>query len=78
MAHKQIKHEALHGQLGVSQKKKIPKGLLEEIRKTPVGKTAKNPTKTGNKKYKVTRKLKARAVFAENAKGFYGNKRGRG
>lgn len=63
---KPLKKNALHRQLKISSKKKIPVGLLERIRKTEIGKRAKNPCKTGEKSYKVTRKMKQRAVQAEN------------
>jgi len=57
-----LKKGALHRQLGISIKKKIPVTLLRKIKNTPLGKTVKNPTKTGRKKYKVTRLMKQRVV----------------
>lgn len=61
-----VRKGALHRQLDISESKHIPVGLLDNIRRTEIGKTAKNPTKTGKKNYKVTKLMKARAVQAEN------------
>ena len=62
------KEGSLHRQLGVPQKETIPKTLLTEIKGTPVGETAKNPTKTGKRRVKVTGLLKKRAVLAHTAR----------
>lgn len=59
---------ALHRQLEVPQSEKIPSTLLNEIKNTPVGKVAHNPTKTGKKSVKVTGLLKKRAVLAKTAR----------
>ena len=57
-----IKKGALHRQLGISQKKKIPMKLLRKIKDTPIGKKV----KVGRKSVKVTYLLKRRAVLAYN------------
>lgn len=64
---KSRKKGALHRQLGVPQKQRIPKTLLEKIMRTDVGKRIRNPTKTGKGSIRVTRLLKQRANFALNA-----------
>ena len=55
---------ALSRQLGIPEEENIPITLLEKIRKAEIGTTIKNPTKTGKRTIKVTRKLKRRAVLA--------------
>lgn len=67
---KKHKKGTLHRQLGVPQDKKIPKSLLARIKRTDVGKTVKNPTKTGKRRIKITGLLKKRAVLAHTLRGF--------
>lgn len=59
---------ALHRQLGIDPSERIPSTLLAAIHRAPVGTTIRNPTETGKTRIGVTRKLKARAVFAENVR----------
>lgn len=66
----QLKKGALSRQLGIPEKDNIPFTLLEKIRKTEIGKTIKNPTKSGKQEIKVTKKLKTRAVLALTMKRF--------
>jgi len=54
--------------LGIPEEKNIPMTLLNRIAEAPIGSTIKNPTKTGKKTIKVTRKLKKRAVLARTLK----------
>lgn len=63
-----IKKGALSKQLGVPEEKNIPFTLLDKIIKAKAGETIKNPTKTGKKVIKVTRKLERRAILALNLK----------
>jgi hypothetical protein len=58
------KKGTLHKQLGVPMNKRIPKRLLSRIKSAPLGKTVRNPTKTGCRRVKVTGLLKKRAVLA--------------
>lgn len=53
--------------LGIPSDTKIPKTLLRRIINAPVGSTITNPTKTGNRRIKVTQKLKSKAIFVWNA-----------
>lgn len=64
------KEGALHTQLGVPKSKTIPKTLLGEIKRTDIGKTVTNPTKTGKRRIKGTRLLKKRAVLAYTLREF--------
>lgn len=57
---------ALHRQLGIPEKQRIPRALIETIVSSETGKVIKNPTKTGRKRIKVTRLLKRRSLFALN------------
>ncbi len=59
---------ALSRQLGIPTKDDIPRGLLDEINSTPIGRVAHNPMKTGNAHYRVTRLMKNRSVLARNMK----------
>jgi len=59
-----MKRGALSKQLGIPEKDKIPVTLLKKIKNAEIGETITNPTKTGKKKIKVTRKLKKRATLA--------------
>jgi len=61
------KQGLLHRQLKVPQNRRIPKTLLEEIKVTDLNERIKNPTKTGKRDIKVTRKLKKRVVAVWNA-----------
>jgi len=54
-----LEEGGLHKDLGVSPKKKIPKGKINAIAKAKIG------TKVNGKQ--VTTKLKRRATFAKNA-----------
>lgn len=67
-AFKKKKKGALSRMLEIPEKENIPFTLLEKIRVTDIGKTIKNPTKTGKKQIKVTRLLKRRSVAALNVK----------
>ena len=58
----------LHRQLGIPLGRKIPLTLLEKIKRTPVGRRIRNPTKTGRRRITVTRLLKRRAVLAHTAR----------
>jgi len=59
---------ALSRQLGIPVRENIPITLLEKIKRTPVGETIVNPTKTGKRRIRVTRLLKRRAVVAHTLK----------
>lgn len=61
---KKHKRGSLHKQLGVPMDTKIPKALLTRIKNADIGKTIKNPSKTGKRRIKVTGLLKKRAVLA--------------
>lgn len=63
-----MKKGALHKELGISEKNKIPMTLLNKIIAVEIGQTISNTTKTGKKRIKVTRLLKSRAVLARNLK----------
>jgi len=70
-----IKKGALSKQLGIKEKDKIPMTLLNKIIRAKAGDTITNPTKTGNKKIKVTRLLERRAILAKNLKNISRKKR---
>lgn len=55
-----------HKQLGVPQKERIPKALVNKIVSAKVGSKIKNPTKTGKRTIRVTTLCKQRANFAKN------------
>ena len=59
---------SLSRQLEVPIKDNIPFSLLEKIRRTPIGTTITNPTKSGKRRIKVTKLLKQRAVMTLNLK----------
>ena len=61
---------ALSRQLNIPKEKNIPTTLLKKINSAKVGTTIKNPTKTGRRKIKVTRKLKWRASLALRLKNY--------
>ena len=62
-----IKHPgALKRQLKIPKNKKIPVKLLEAIVRARAGQRIRNPTKTGKRIIKVTRKLERRAILALN------------
>ena len=63
-----IKKGALSRQLKIPQKEKIPITLLNKIVAAKAGDTITNPTKTGMRRIKVTRKLERRAILARNLK----------
>lgn len=63
-----MKKGVLSKQLNIPEKKNIPKALLNKIIKAKPGDTICNPTKTGKKVIKVTRKLEQRAILARNLK----------
>lgn len=67
---KRQKRGALSRQLGIPEEKNIPLSLLSRIKKAKIGTTVTNPTKTGNKKVKVTRLLKQRVVLAVTLRKF--------
>lgn len=52
--------------LGISDDRRIPKTLLRKIIVAPIGSTITNPTQTGNRRIKITRKLKQKANFVWN------------
>jgi len=64
-----IKKGALSRQLGIPEKDDISVTLLKAIKKTTTGETMKNPTQTGKRSFRVTVKLKRRAVLALTMKG---------
>lgn len=59
-----LKKGALSRQLGIPEEENIPITLLEKIRRAEIDTVIRNPTKTGKRRIKVTRKLKRRAVLA--------------
>lgn len=59
---------SLSAMLDIPKKKNIPMTLLKKIVNTPIGETIKNPTSTGKKRIKITKKLKQKAIFAYNVK----------
>jgi hypothetical protein len=61
---KKHKRGALHRQLGISERDKIPVTLLKRIKNAKIGDTIKNPTSKGKQSIKVTTLLKKRAVLA--------------
>lgn len=69
-AFKKHKEGALHRQLGIPQKTKIPRTLLAKIKRTALGKKIINPTKTGKRRITVTRLLKSRAVLVHTVGSF--------
>lgn len=58
----------LHKNLSIPKDKKIPMSLLKKIVSAKAGDTIKNPTKTGKKRIKVTKKLERKAILAINLK----------
>ena len=52
---------ALHRQLGIPQETKIPTTLLRTILAADTGDVVKNPTRTGQRRYRVTTLLQRRA-----------------
>ena len=64
IAKAKIKKGALSKQLGIPEKKNIPKTLLLKIKGAKTGTTIKNPTAKGKKNIPVTPKLKKRANLA--------------
>lgn len=63
-----IKKGALSKQLGIPEKKDIPRTLLNKIIKAKKGEVIKNPTKSGKKDIRVTPLLKKRSVLARTLK----------
>ncbi len=63
-----LKKGALHKELGVPLDKKIPRSLLDKIISAKAGEVITNPTKTGEKKIKVTRTIERKAILARNLK----------
>ena len=59
-----MKRGALSRQLGIPERDRIPVTLLKKIKNAEIGETITNPTKTGKRKIKVTKKLKKRASLA--------------
>ena len=64
------KKGGLSRQLGIPEKDNIPVTLLKKIKAAPIGSTVSNPTKTGKRRIKVTRKMKQRATLALTLKRF--------
>ncbi|MBU2053332.1 MAG: hypothetical protein ABIJ14_03210 [Nanoarchaeota archaeon] len=58
----------LHRDLEIPKGTKIPIELLNKIIRANAGQTITNPTRTGKKKIKVTRKIEQRAILARNLK----------
>jgi len=56
----------LHKNLEIPKDKKIPIVLLNKIISAQAGDTITNPTSTGKKKIKVTRRLESKAILARN------------
>ena len=65
-----LKKGALRAQLGIPSGRLIPVTLLQKIISTPIGRTIRNPTRTGKRIIKVTTLLKRRAIFANNFRNF--------
>lgn len=59
---------ALRIQLNIPKDRNIPMPLLDRIINSKPGVIVNNPTRTGNRKIKVTRLLKKRAVLGRNLK----------
>ena len=57
---------ALHSQLGISQRERIPTTLLRKIVAARSGKTIRNPTSMGKRIIKITPTLEKRANLAIN------------
>ena len=57
---------ALHSQLGIPKKERIPKTLLLKIKSAKTRTVITNPTKTGDRRIAVTSLLKKRTSFALN------------
>jgi len=58
----------LHRDLGIPKGEKIPMSLLNKIVSAKAGDKIINPTKVGNKKILVSRKIEQRAILARNLK----------
>ena len=68
-----IKKGTLHSAVGVPKDRTIPKSLIKKIYRAKIGTIVKNPTKTGKRSIKVTRKLKQKVIYAVNVnKKYYG------
>ena len=65
-----LKKGALSKQLSIPEHEDIPLGLLKKIKQSEPGVIIQNHTKTGKRKYKVTKLMKKRAVLALTLKGF--------
>jgi hypothetical protein len=63
-----VRPGTLHKNLGIPKGEKIPMNLLNKIISAKAGDTIKNPTKKGNRRIKVTRKLERKAILARNLK----------
>ncbi len=63
-----LKKGALHEQLGIQKKDKIPLVLLNKIISAKAGDTITNPSSKGKRRIKVTHKLERRAILARNLK----------
>lgn len=61
----------LHRDLGIPKGTKIPMKLLDAIIKAKAGDVIKNPTKVGNKKILVTRRIEQRAILVRNLKNIH-------
>jgi len=57
---------ALHRQLGIPKRERIPKTLLKRIQQAETGVRIRNPTSVGKRVIKVTTLLKQRSNFALN------------
>lgn len=68
---------ALHRQLGIAKDKRIPKTLLSTIHGADTGDIIKNPTNTGQRRYRVTSLLKRRVNPVLTARKFRRRRRGK-
>jgi len=69
---------ALHRQLGIPAKTKIPTTLLRTIIRADTGDVVQNPTMAGKRRYKVTTLLQRRANPVLTVRGFKRRRRRRG
>jgi hypothetical protein len=65
---------SLHKSLDIPKGTKIPMTLINAIIKAHAGDIINNPTKTGKKIIKVSRRLERRAILAKNLKTMSHNK----
>ena len=68
---------ALHRQLGIPLKQKIPTTLLRTIIQADTGDVVKNPTKAGKRRYRVTTLMQRRVNPVLTVRGFKHRRRWR-